>query len=272
MKLKIFSKEILPITYFYNNKIITDHLHNVRNDFYNGVTEFLEKKRDISFIEDKLPKGYNKLHLDEEIVNSEIVKKDIILFEKKFDYIPIWYNKYMEIFKKYNCAFRLSGGLDSRVLLSFLIKLNKEVYIINYHRDTTYEKTDDTYDLEFINTICKDYPNLIKIDENKIKGKKFLMVGGHFSEWCRDNRVFKSKKFIEYCYLARKCGSLYPMLDKDLLSINPLIPNLLSTYIINEYAPKLLEYDFQSGRHLYTKKELPLKEIAGIKQWTTPKH
>ena len=115
--------------------------------------------------------------------------------------------------------------------------------------------------------ICKEHSNFKRIDEKEIKGKKYLLVGGHFSEWCRDSRVFRSRKFIEYCYLARKPGSLYPMLDKDLLCINPLFPNLLHTYIINTYAPELLEYNFLSGGRFYTKNDLPLKELKGIETW-----
>lgn len=100
-----------------------------------------------------------------------------------------------------------------------------------------------------------------------IKEIKHLKVGGHFSEWCRETSVFKNKTFLEYAYLCRKNNFIYPMIDKELLSINPVIKNALNTIIIYMYAPELLEYDFLSGNNLYNKNALPLEYIKLVEKW-----
>ena len=92
--------------------------------------------------------------------------------------------------------------------------------------------------------------------------KKSYIVGGHFSEWCRDKRVFKDIKFIEYANLCKKNRRVYPMIDEDLLTIDPKIENLLNYVIIFIYAPELLEYDFLSGNMYYNyNKQQIIKKI-----------
>ena len=165
--------------------------------------------------------------------------------------IQKWHDKYLNFFINNDCIFNLSAGLDSRVLLSFLIKTDKEFLIDNYHRTTINFKVDDKYDIEFIDLMCDKYHNLKRVKEVP---KKSYIVGGHFSEWCRDKRVFKdikNIKYIEYVNICKKNGRIYPMIDEYLLTIDPKIENLLNYVIIYLYAPELLEYDFLSGNMYY---------------------
>lgn len=264
----------LPVTYYSNNKKIISNL-KYKNDFYNGVEEYFLNNKKCENIEKTISNlGYKKISLFEKIVDGKFVEDNNFklfeynLFSKEgIEKIKKWHDKYMEIFNKKFCIFKLSAGLDSRVLLSFLINSKKTFYIDNYHRDTVYNKVDDSYDLYFIqNIICKKYKN-IKMSNRLIKKIKHLKVGGHFSEWCRDASVFKNKTFLEYAYLCRKNNFIYPMIDKELLTINPVIKDALNTIIIYMYAPELLEYNFLSGNSLYDKKSLPLKYIKMVEKW-----
>lgn len=261
---KFHVKEILPITYYYNDIEIIDNLECNKN-FYNGVSEYLKENRDISFIENSIS-NYKKISINEKIEANNIISDNInyfkysILSKEGKQIIEKWRNKYNYLFNKYNCVFELSAGLDSRVLLSFLINNNKTFYIKNFHRDTVYQKVNDEYDIEFIDFICSKYKNIKK---EPPPFDFYFVVGGHFSEWFRDIRVFKNKNFIKYVYLCRKNGTFYPMIDKELLQINPLIPDLINTFILNKYCPELLEYKFQSGAKIYEKNNLPLKILKG---------
>lgn len=213
---------------------------------YHGVTDYLENKSNIQT---------NKLNI--EYFKYSIFSKEAL------DIIKKWYNKYLNFFINNDCIFNLSAGLDSRVLLSFLIKTDKEFLIDNYHRTTTNFKVDDKYDIEFIDIICDKYHNLKRIKEFP---KKSYIIGGHFSEWCRDKRVFKDIKFIEYVNLCKKNRRVYPMIDEDLLIIDPKIENLLNYVIIFIYAPELLEYDFLSGDVYYNyNKQYTIKKILESK-------
>jgi len=209
---------------------------------YHGVTDYLENKSNIPT---------NKLNI--EYFKYNIFSKEALNIIQK------WYNKYLNFFINNDCVFNLSAGLDSRVLLSFLIKADKEFLIDNYHRTTTNFKVDDKYDIEFIDLMCDKYHNLKRVKEFP---KKSYTVGGHFSEWCRDKRVFKNIKFIEYVNLCKKNRMIYPMIDEDLLTIDPKIENLLNYVIIFIYAPELLEYDFLSGDVYYNyNKQHTIKKI-----------
>lgn len=209
---------------------------------YHGVTNYLE----------------NKSNIQTKKLNIEYFKHNIFSKEA-LNIIQKWYNKYLNFFINNDCIFNLSAGLDSRVLFSFLIKTDKEFLIDNYHRTTTNLKVDDKYDIEFIDLICDRYHNLKRAKEVP---KKSYIVGGHFSEWCRDKRVFKDIKFIEYVNLCKKNGRIYPMIDDDLLTIDPKIENLLNYVIIYLYAPELLEYDFLSGNMYYNyNKQQIIKKI-----------
>ena len=209
---------------------------------YHGVTNYLENKSNIQT---------KKLNI--ECFKYNIFSKEALNIIKK------WHDKYLNFFINNDCIFNLSAGLDSRVLLSFLIKVDKEFLIDNYHRTTTNFKVDDKYDIEFIDLICDRYHNLKRAKEVP---KKSYIVGGHFSEWCRDKRVFKDIKFIEYVNLCKKNGRIYPMIDEDLLTIDPKIENLLNYVIIYLYAPELLEYDFLSGNMCYNyNKQQIIKKI-----------
>lgn len=213
---------------------------------YHGVTDYLENKSNIQT---------NKLNI--EYFKYNIFSKEALNIIQK------WYNKYLNFFINNDCIFNLSAGLDSRVLLSFLIKTDKEFLIDNYHRTTTNFKVDDKYDIEFIDLMCDKYHNLKRVKEFP---KKSYIVGGHFSEWCRDKRVFKNIKFIEYVNSCKKNGMIYPMIDEDLLTIDPKIENLLNYVIIFIYAPELLEYDFLSGNMLYNyNKQYTIKKILESK-------
>lgn len=204
---------------------------------YHGVTNYLENKSNIQT---------KKLNI--EYFKYNIFSKEALNIIKK------WHNKYLNFFINNDCIFNLSAGLDSRVLLSFLIKTDKEFLIDNYHRTTTNFKVDDKYDIEFIDLICDRYHNLKRAKEVP---KKSYIVGGHFSEWCRDKRVFKDIKFIEYVNLCKKNGRI-----EDLLTIDPKIENLLNYVIIYLYAPELLEYDFLSGNMYYNyNKQQIIKKI-----------
>lgn len=202
---------------------------------YHGVTDYLETKRDIET---------NKLNID--------YFKHSIYSKEALDIIKKWHDKYLNFFINNDCIFNLSAGLDSRVLLSFLIKIDKEFLIDNYHRTTVNFKVDDRYDIEFIDIMCNKYHNLKRAKEVP---KKSYIVGGHFSEWYRDQRVFKDIKFIEYANSCKKNRRIYPMIDEDLLTIDPGIKNLLNYIIIYLYAPELLEYDFLSGKNFYNYNE-----------------
>ena len=151
---------------------------------YHGVTNYLENKSNIQT---------NKLNI--EYFKYNIFSKEALNIIQK------WHDKYLNFFINNDCVFNLSAGLDSRVLLSFLIKTDKEFLINNYHRTTTNFKVDDKYDIEFIDLICDRYHNLKRVKELP---KKSYIVGGHFSEWCRDKRFFKDIKFIEYVNLCKK--------------------------------------------------------------------
>ena len=213
---------------------------------YHGVTNYLE----------------NKSNIQTKKLNIEYFKYNIFSKET-LNVIQKWYNKYLNFFINNDCIFNLSAGLDSRVLLSFLIKTDKEFLIDNYHRTTTNFKVDDKYDIEFIDLICDRYHNLKRVKELP---KKSYIVGGHFSEWCRDKRVFKDIKFIEYANSCKKNGRIYPMIDEDLLTIDPKIENLLNYVIIYLYAPELLEYDFLSGNMYYNyNKQQIIKKILESK-------
>ena len=48
------------------------------------------------------------------------------------------------------------------------------------------------------------------------------MVGGHFSEWFRDIRVFKNKKFDESGEIRPECNTYWPNPKKYIFSINSL--------------------------------------------------
>lgn len=202
---------------------------------YHGVADYLQNKSNIQ---------NNKL--DIEYFKYNIFSKEAL------DIIKKWHDKYLNFFINNNCIFNLSAGLDSRVLLSFLIKTNKNFFINNYHRTTTNLKVDDNYDIDFINMICLKYKNLNKIENIN---DKYYKVGGHFSEWCRDKRVFKNINFIEYTFVCKKEHWIYPMIDDCLLTIDPKIENLLNYAIIYLYAPELLEYNIQSGAQFYNFKE-----------------
>ena len=209
---------------------------------YHGVTNYLENKNNIQT---------KKLNI--ECFRCSIFSKEALNIIQK------WHDKYLNFFINNDCIFNLSAGLDSRVLLSFLIKTDKEFLIDNYHRTTTNFKVDDKYDIEFIDLICDRYNNLKRAKEIP---KKSYIVGGHFSEWCRDKRVFKDIKFIEYANLCKKNRRVYPMIDEDLLTIDPKIENLLNYVIIFIYAPELLEYDFLSGNMYYNyNKQQIIKKI-----------
>ena len=79
--------------------------------------------------------------------------------------IQKWHDKYLNFFINNDCIFNLSAGLDSRVLLSFLIKVDKEFLIDNYHRTTINFKVDDKYDIEFRDLMCDKYHNLKRVKE-----------------------------------------------------------------------------------------------------------
>ena len=113
-------------------------------------------------------------------------------------------------------------------------------------------KVHHQYDIEFIDLICDRYHNLKRAKEVP---KKSYIVGGHFSEWYRDKRVFKDIKFIEYANSCKKNRKIYPMIDEDLLTIDPKIKDLLNYIIIYLYAPELLEYNFLSGKNFYNYNE-----------------
>ena len=76
---------------------------------YHGVTNYLENKSNIQT---------KKLNI--ECFKYNIFSKEALNIIKK------WHNKYLNFFINNDCIFNLSAGLDSRVLLSFLIKTDKE--------------------------------------------------------------------------------------------------------------------------------------------------
>lgn len=60
----------------------------------------------------------------------------------------------------------------------------------------------------------------------------------------------------------QKNERIYPMIDEDLLTIEPKIENLLNYVIIYLYASELLEYDFLSGNMYYNyNKQQIIKKI-----------
>ena len=100
---------------------------------YHGVTNYLE----------------NKSNIQTKKLNIECFKYNIFSKEA-LNIIQKWHDKYLNFFINNDCIFNLSAGLDSRVLLSFLIKTDKEFLIDNYHRTTTNFKVDDKYDIELV--------------------------------------------------------------------------------------------------------------------------
>jgi hypothetical protein len=264
----------LPIAYYSNGEKIISNL-KYEGQFFNGTIEYIEKNRKKSDIENVISAlGYKKISLYEKIKDNDFVPdKNFELFKynifslKAIEQIKKWHDKYEKIFENNNCIFNLSAGLDSRVLLTFLVNSKKTFYVNNYHRTTCYIQTNDDYDLDFIrNIICKKYKN-IKLSNEIIKITPHFKVGGHFSEWCRYNYCFKNKEFTEYIYLCRKNKYIYPMIDKDLLCIDPMYPNLLSILIIYMYAPELLDYQFQTGKNLLTKDDFPLQFLKKFDKW-----
>lgn len=266
----------LPIAYYSNGKKIISNL-KYEGQFFNGVIEYVKKDRKKSDIENVISAlGYKKISLYEKIKDNDFVPDESFeLFKynifslKAVEQIKKWHDKYEKIFENNNCIFNLSAGLDSRVLLTFLVNSKKTFYVNNYHRTTCYIQANDDYDLNFIrNIICKKYKN-IKLSNEIVKALSHFNVSGTFSEWCRDNNnySFKNKEYTEYVYLCRKNNCMYPMIDKDLLCINPIYPNLLSTLIIYMYAPELLNYQFQTGNYILTKNNLPIQFLKKFDEW-----
>ena len=120
---------------------------------YHGVTNYLE----------------NKSNIQTKKLNIEYFKYNIFSKEA-LDIIKKWHDKYLNFFINNDCIFNLSAGLDSRVLLSFLIKVDKEFLIDNYHRTTTNFKVDDKYDIEFPVKISKLLNCKLGFDHNFAKG------------------------------------------------------------------------------------------------------
>lgn len=239
--------------YIYNNEII-DKLPKFCSKLeirqYNGVSDFLKNPIII---------GTN--------CGSEVVKRLEIDTDKLFN-IPLstkkgmdilisWYNKWKKFIADKNLILAFSAGLDSRVLFSMIYK-EKGIEIKNYSRNT-YTNCNESLDLNFPDIVKKKY-NLNLIIDNESKKHS---VGGYFSEWCRDKRVFANKDFIKFCYKVMP-HAYCPFADDELLKLYPVEPDLLNTIILLYFAPDLLELPFQSGNSIYNKDKLPLDKANKI--------
>lgn len=161
-----------------------------------------------------------------------------------------WYEKYKKYILKNidNITIELSAGLDSRILLSMFYKEIKHVHIINYFKD-------EQYDIDFVINFLNE--NNISYDHD-IKKK---ILGGHDSNYCRKGKDFKSLSYIKKCLKTKK---IKPFLDKKILKIDPLYPDLLHTILLLKYSPELLEYDFLTYKTFYKKEDLPIQMARSI--------
>lgn len=239
--------------YIYNNKII-DKLpkfcdkSKIRK--YNGVSDYL-----------KNPTINGTNCGNEKIkrlkINTNNLFKIPISTKEGMNILINWYNKWKNFIIDEKLILALSAGLDSRVFFSMIYK-EKNIEIKNYSRNT-FMKCDETLDLNFPDIVRKKY-NLNLIINNESKKKS---IGGYFSEWCRDLRVFTNKDFISFCYKTMPYAYC-PFIDEELLQLYPICPDLLNTIILLYFAPDLLELPFQSGNNIYNKNKLPLDKANKI--------